>query len=433
MPSATTDAEALMLGADDGLVRLASKLIKPLKNNFVERPWGGMQIREFKGLAPLLDQHAISGMGLGEAFEIAAFDNDYEASQHPSLLQLDDGSVVSLPELLARHAEALLGREFVSQFGSSIPLLPKTLDVRELLSVQGHPEGNTEVYIVISADAGATLRLGFAEDIEANQFKRELLEGRRQQETVLEMLGSGQDPIEFQAIVAPWLAARDEKIDTIATSIPDSDVRSEILQHLLSLKALYWRVLDAMNAIPVVAGQVIYNANPSRISAATGRPPSAEVHALGNPEGKEILALEVRRPGPTFRAWDNVRFPIRDVDVEAAIDALNLKRTAPEEFLVEPAPVDECDGVYLSVDSSAFRIEHLRPSPSVTVDIAAEPSHCLHAIRGHARFFDESGASIGVLDRGESAIVPVGVGAYRVESEDPASEIVKVSLPIERD
>ncbi|MGI9259670.1 MAG: hypothetical protein ACR2QQ_12615, partial [Gammaproteobacteria bacterium] len=91
MQSATTEAEALMDGADDGVARLAAKLLKPLRNNFVERPWGGMQIREFKGLAPLLDQHAISGMGLGEAFEIAAFDDDFEASQHPSLLRMDDG------------------------------------------------------------------------------------------------------------------------------------------------------------------------------------------------------------------------------------------------------------------------------------------------------------------------------------------------------
>ncbi len=432
MQSDTTEAEALIRGAGDSIARLASRLLKPLKNNFVERPWGGMQIREFKRLAPLLDQHAISGMGLGEAFEIAAFDDDYEASQHPSLLRLDDGSVVSLPALLARHGEELLGGDFVRNFGSSIPLLPKTLDVRELLSVQGHPEGNTEVYIVIAAEPGATLRLGFAEDIDAGSFKQELLEGRRQQESVLEMLGSAQDPAEFQAVVAPWLAARDAKIEAIAGSVPGMPARGEILELLVSLKSLYWRVLDSMNAIPVEAGQVIYNANPERISAAIGRQPSAEVHALGNPEGKEILALEVRRPGPTFRAWDNVRFPIREVDVEAAIDALNLKRTAPEEFLVEPTALDDREGVFLSVDSSAFRVEHLRPAPSVSIEIAAEPSHCLHAIRGRARFLDDSGASIGVLDQGESAIVPAGVGAYRVESDTTDSEIVKVSLPIER-
>ena len=432
MRSATTEAEALMDGAGDGVARLASKLLKPLRNNFVERPWGGMQIRAFKGLAPLADQHAISGMGLGEAFEIAAFDDDDEASQHPSLLRMDDGSVVSVPALLARHAEVLLGRDFVREFGSSIPLLPKTLDVRELLSVQGHPEGNTEVYIVIAAEPGATLRLGFSEDIDAASFKRALLEGRQQQEAILGMLGSDQDPAEFQAIVAPWLAAREEKIDVIAESVSDRPDRGEILELLNSLKSLYWRVLDSMNAIPVEAGQVIYNANPERISAAVGKPPSAEVHALGNPEGKEILALEVRRPGPTFRAWDNVRFPIREIDVEAAIDALNLKRTAPEEFLVTPTAVDDRDGVFLSVDSPAFRVEHLRPSRSVVIDIAAEPSHCLHAIRGNARFFNESGNPIGALAQGESAIVPVGVGAYRVESDAVACEIVKVSLPVEQ-
>jgi hypothetical protein len=60
------------------------KFLKPLKNNFVERPWGGTMMREFKRLTPLPDQRVMSGMGLGEAFEIAAFDTDTEARQYPS-------------------------------------------------------------------------------------------------------------------------------------------------------------------------------------------------------------------------------------------------------------------------------------------------------------------------------------------------------------
>ena len=40
-----------------------------------------------------------------------------------------------------------------------------------------------------------------------------------------------------------------------------------------------------LNEISVTPGQVIYNANPEAVSAATGRPRSAEVHALGNPQG----------------------------------------------------------------------------------------------------------------------------------------------------
>jgi mannose-6-phosphate isomerase class I len=431
LQSELTEAQALFDGVEEALDRAASRLLKPLKNNFVERPWGGMRIREYKGLAPLPEQRSTSGMGLGEAFEIAAFDADPEAAKYPSRLRFDDGSEASLPELLDRQAEALLGAGFVQRFGSTIPLLPKTLDVGELLSIQGHPEGNTEVYIIIEAEPGATIRLGFREDVDAERFKHELLEGRRQQEAVLAKLGSSRDPHEFQALVAPWLAARDARIDAIAHELSGLSASAEVLALLEPLKRLYWRVLDSMNEIPVRAGQVIHNANPERITAMTGRGPSAEVHALGNPEGKEILALEIRRPGPTFRAWDNVRFPIRDVDVAAAVDALNLRGTRPEEFIVEPVPVGGSVGVYRSIDSAAFRVEHLRPTESTAIEVAADGTHCLHAIRGSARVTSADGAYVGSLDRGESAIVPERVGAYRLTSDDPATEIVKVSLPDE--
>ena len=185
-----------------------------------------------------------------------------------------------------------------------------------------------------------------------------------------------------------------------------------------------------MNEIPVSAGQVIYNANPARIVAASGRQPSAEVHALGNPEGKEFLALEIRRPGPTFRAWDNVRFPIREVDVAAAIDALNLNGTTIADYLVTPEPIAGRSGVFCSIDSAAFRVEHLRPRPGSSVDIPAGPPHCLHAISGSAQFVSGDGSPIDDLDQGESALVPFNVGAYRVECSTPHTEIIKVNLPV---
>ena len=431
MRSAFTEAQALLNGDRETLVRVASRLLKPLKNNFVERPWGGTRIREFKRLAPLPDQRAATGMGLGEAFEISAYDGDLEARRYASRLRFADGSELSLARLLDRRPKELLGSEFTERFGACVPLLPKTLDVKELLSVQGHPEGNTEAYIIIEAEPGATIRLGFREDMDPEPFKNELIEGRRQQEIVLSLLGEAQDPDEFQVLVAPWLARRDVGVEEIASSLHSVDQRrDEIARRLEALKRLYWRVLDSMNAIPVSAGQVIYNANPARIVAATGRSPSAEVHALGNPEGKEILALEIRRPGPTFRAWDNVRFPIREVDVHAAIDALNLSGTKADEYLVVPTPIAGRTGVLCSVDSPSFRVEHLRPKPSSPVDVPAEPPHCLLAIRGRGRFLNREGLTIGDLDRGESAVVPIGVCAYRVECADADTEIIKVSLPV---
>jgi mannose-6-phosphate isomerase class I len=410
---------------------MKQKFLKPLKNNFVERPWGGTSIREFKRLVPLPDQHVITGMGLGEAFEISAFDADTEARLYPSRVLDADGTLRSVSEILAERGDELLGRAFTRQFGACMPVLPKTLNVRELLSVQGHPEGNTEVYIIIDAEPGATLRLGFREDLDSARFKAELTEGRCQQELVQSLLGDEMSSAEFQVRVAPWLARRGSGAEDIDILLAGGLTHQpQIVETMMLLKALYWRVLDAMNEIPLSVGQVIYNANPARIVATSGRAPSAEAHALGNPQGKEFLALEIRRPGPTFRAWDNVRFPMREVDVEAAVDALNLQATSVDEFLVTPQPLAGRSGVFCSIDSSAFRVEHLRPGPESSVAVPAGPPHCLHVISGTARFVSSDGSLIDILDRGESALVPVTAGAYHVECVGQQTEIIKVNLPI---
>ncbi|HEX6998294.1 MAG TPA: type I phosphomannose isomerase catalytic subunit [Gammaproteobacteria bacterium] len=430
MPITRSEAQALLEGDHSAAERLARTLLKPLNSNFVERPWGGTRLRAYKGLP----EPVPAGAPIGEAFEIAACDEDDEARRYPSRVRFGDGSEATLPELLARHAETLLGETLGRRFGACFPLLPKTLDVAELLSVQAHPQGNPEVYVIIDADPGATIRLGFAVDIDPEPFKRKLHAGRREQRELLEVLGAGADANALQALLKPWLAARSARVSELEPALrgafPAAVPRWGTVAALLeSLKALYWEVLDSMNVVEVEPGQVIHNANPARIVAATGLLPSAEVHALGNPEGREILALEIRRPGPTLRAWDNVRFPVRDVDVDAAVAALNLSRTSAEEYLVEARPVTGRPGVFLSVESPFFRIEHLRPLPGRPLDVPAEAAHCLHAISGRASLTAERGEPLGELGRGESALVPAKVGAYRVIGEAPGTEIVKVSLP----
>jgi hypothetical protein len=220
------------------------------------------------------------------------------------------------------------------------------------------------------------------------------------------------------AAPATWLAER----------IGDPKARALAMTLLDDLKDLYWQILDSMNAIQVRPGQVIYNATPARLLAATGGVPSAEVHALGNPEGRQILALEIRRPGPTFRAWDNIRFPMREVDVDAAIAALNLRATQPEEFLCALSPVPGRDGAFVSVDCEYFRVEHLQPASGRSVPVPAAGPHALHCLAGAIGVIAFDGRGIGKLRGGESALVPAGIGAYRVESEAPAA-VVRVTLP----
>ncbi len=414
----TNIADRLLAGDAAAVDPVAAGLLKPETQNLVERPWGGMKLREFKGLCPLPEQYSIAGQGLGESFEIAAFDGDDEARLHPSMLRFDDGSRISLPRLLQRHGSRLLGSDFVSHFGAQYPLLPKILDVKELLSVQGHPPGHTEVYVIIDAEPGASLRLGFARDMNPRQLIDDLEQGRLRQQWLAENLAPHHDSAELQPLLAPWFADRNAGTgDLAAQSLHDlfapAVPRAQLHECLAALKQVYWSVLDALNDIPVTPGDVIVNATPARYRQ-PGSLPSAEVHALGNPQQRELLALEVRRPGPTFRAWDNVRFPLRAVDVRAAVQALNLRATSAADFVTKPQPAPGREGVLVSVDSEYFRIEHLRPVPGRPVHVNSDGAHSLHVLAGDVAVHDANGRSLGVLRRGESAIVPVAIRSYSV-------------------
>lgn len=433
MPPPRTEAEALLApGAPAALVAdLRSKLIKPVASNLVERPWGGTMLRQYKGLGPLSEQGGQARRRFGEAFEIAACDADREARDYPSRVRLADGSVISLADLLAAYGDTLLGAGFVARHGAGFPLLPKTLDIKELLSVQAHPPGHTEVYVIIAAEPGATIRVGFRRDIDALAMKRRLRQGLENQQRLLELLQPDVEPDELQSIAADWFPRRSAGLKELESALVPLYVPADrwpaAAELLESLKALYAEVLGMLNEIPVMPGQVIHNATPQRLLEGSESIASAEVHALGNPARREILALEIRRPGPTLRAWDNVRFPVRPVDVDAAFDAMNLSRTEPEEFLAMPTPAAGRPGTFVSVDSQFYRVEHLRPTPALTVDVPAEPPHCLHALGGRVVVERADGVEIGRLARGESALVPAGVGAYNISTDTETVEIVKAS------
>jgi len=421
-------AGAALRGDGQVLAELASSLIRVERDNLVERPWGGDWLKRFKRIPK---NSGTGSLRWGESFEISAFDSDDEAARFPSGIHFDDGSRVDLPVLLEAQADALLGSAFVGRHGARFPLLPKMLDVKELLSVQGHPAGHTEAYIIIDAEPGATLRLGFNRDIVAAELISELRQGIKQQEELLERLGSDTDAEKLQQLIASWFATRDAdaaaflpRLDQVFPGCTTAATESLLAE----LKGLYWRVLDSMNAIEARPGQVIYNATPKRLLSDNGGVASAEVHALGNPEGLEILALEIRRPGPTFRAWDNVRFPKREVDIAAAINALNLRATRPEEFFAQRHPVPGHDGVFVSVDCEYFRVEHLMPDPGCPINVPESGPHSLHCLGGEIQVSSHSGHAIGCLERGESALVPVGVGAYRVDAAARA-DVVRVTLP----
>ncbi|MBK8480705.1 MAG: hypothetical protein IPL40_05975 [Proteobacteria bacterium] len=425
-----TLAQALIAGDRAAVARVARSLLRPQSDNLVARPWGGRTLEAYKGIAAAPGGE--TGGPWGEAFEMAACELDPETRAHPSRVTLADGSTMVLAELLRHAGPAVLGAAYFAAHGPQLSLLPKTLSIGELLSVQSHPAGYTEAYVIIDCAPGATLRLGFAHALDPAAWGRRLTAGLVAQRALTALLRPDVDALALQARVGPWLCVGEQPGS--ATRPPELDpwladrATSPQAQMLLAeLRAVYWEALGALNAIPLRPGLVIHNANPPRVAQALGRPPTAEVHALGNPEGREILAFEVRRPGPTYRAWDHVRWPARAVAIDQALAALSFIPTSADEFIVEPRPLAGQPRIWRSVEDDAFVLDHLRPTEGLCVRLeASEQLQLLHALRGVVTIAHDDGTDLGTLSAGASALVPARLGPCRLLARDGTAELLRV-------
>ena len=131
--------------------------------------WGGEKIAPYKGIAT--DQRNI-----GESWELSGVkDNESVVAEGPE-------AGTSLPELIARHGAALLGKANYERFGEEFPLLIKFIDARQDLSIQVHPndelawerhksKGKTEMWYVVSADKDAHLRSGFSKQVTPAEYE----------------------------------------------------------------------------------------------------------------------------------------------------------------------------------------------------------------------------------------------------------------------
>lgn len=137
--------------------------------------WGGDKIIAFKQLNETLS-------GVGESWEISAVeDNESVVANGP-----DKG--LTLPEMVGKYRQELVGEVNYSRFGTKFPLLIKFIDARLDLSIQVHPGdelarkrhnsfGKNEMWYVVSADKGAKLISGFSEQITAKEYKERVYNG----------------------------------------------------------------------------------------------------------------------------------------------------------------------------------------------------------------------------------------------------------------
>jgi mannose-6-phosphate isomerase len=103
-----------------------------------------------------------------------------EGRQGAGMTRLADGSL--LADVIAGDPVGWLGREHVARHGADPALLVKLLDAGQRLPLHGHPDrgfaaehlaspyGKTEAWIVLEADPGAAVYLGFSRDVEAAEL-----------------------------------------------------------------------------------------------------------------------------------------------------------------------------------------------------------------------------------------------------------------------
>lgn len=131
--------------------------------------WGGDKIIPFKHLNETLPN-------VGESWEVSAV----EGSESVVANGADKG--YTLPEMVRKYKEELVGEANYARFGNKFPLLIKFIDAKLDLSIQVHPSdelakkrhnsfGKNEMWYVIAADKGAKLISGFAEEITPKEYK----------------------------------------------------------------------------------------------------------------------------------------------------------------------------------------------------------------------------------------------------------------------
>lgn len=131
--------------------------------------WGGDKIIPFKHLNETLPN-------VGESWEVSVV----EGSESVVANGADKG--YTLPEMVRKYKEELVGEANYARFGNKFPLLIKFIDAKLDLSIQVHPGdelakkrhnsfGKNEMWYVIAADKGAKLISGFAEEITPKEYK----------------------------------------------------------------------------------------------------------------------------------------------------------------------------------------------------------------------------------------------------------------------
>lgn len=131
--------------------------------------WGGDKIQPYKLIKSNLNN-------VGESWELSG------VKGNESIVANGKYEGVTLPTLILTLKDKLVGKKNYERFGNEFPLLIKFIDARQDLSIQVHPndelakvrhnsKGKTEMWYVVDADKGSSLRSGFSKQVTPEQYE----------------------------------------------------------------------------------------------------------------------------------------------------------------------------------------------------------------------------------------------------------------------
>lgn len=134
--------------------------------------WGGDKIIEYKGIES-------TQTNVGESWELSGVAGD------ESIIAEGKYEGVTLSGLIKEFKGELLGTSNYERFGEEFPMLIKFIDAQQALSIQVHPDdelsqkrhnkkGKTEMWYVVGADQGSSLRVGFSQRITPFEYEEHI-------------------------------------------------------------------------------------------------------------------------------------------------------------------------------------------------------------------------------------------------------------------
>ncbi|TRZ41776.1 type I phosphomannose isomerase catalytic subunit [Robertkochia solimangrovi] len=221
---------------------------KPIFKDYL---WGGTKLRSVLNKDFETDTAA-------ESWEVSAVEGNVSVVMNGPLAGKE------LQELIDTYQSELLGEAVFNRFGNMFPILIKFIDANKDLSVQLHPNdslarerhdsfGKTEMWVVMEADEGSELIVGFNKDLSREEYTEALESGKLMDILNREKVGSGDTYFikagKVHAIGAGILLAEIQQTSNITYRIydydrKDKDGNTRELHTELSVEAIDYKKKD---------------------------------------------------------------------------------------------------------------------------------------------------------------------------------------------